>query len=215
MRSPSRTAAADPASPAVKVTAPMMIALAARTWPRRGVAASVVRIRPRRYSAVMNIVATTSTAISPANAPMIPSSPGLPLPAEPATAGAMSPEPRTVKTPPTWRYPPLRGLYAAPAPKSWPVHPLPGRVPDTVTWSKTALARVELAFSSVTESGEATTMPACTAVASAGRRAVPARVQCVPSAESYPVSVSPERTSRSHRGEAADTPPGSPAMSRV
>ena len=36
MPSPSRTAAADPASPAAKVTAPITIALAARTWPRRG-----------------------------------------------------------------------------------------------------------------------------------------------------------------------------------
>ena len=111
MRSPSRTAAADPASPAAKATAAVTIALAARTWPRRGAAASVVRIRPRRYSAVMNIVPTTSSTISPANAPMIPSSAGLPLPAEPpATAGAMSPDPCTVKTPPAWRYPPPREL---------------------------------------------------------------------------------------------------------
>ena len=215
MRSPSSTAAADPASPAAKVTAAITIALAARTWPRRGAAASVVRIRPRRYSAVMNIVPTTSATISPANTPVMPASAVLLAPAAFRTAGAMSPDPWTVKNPPVWRYPPLSGLYAAPSPKSWPAHWLPGPLPDTVTWSKTPLARVAPAFSSVTQSGEVTKMPACTAVVSPGRRAVPTRVQCVPSAESYPVSVSPERTSRSHRGAAADTAPGRPAMSRV
>ena len=56
-------------SPAMKVTAPITAALAASTRPRAGLAVSVTRIRPRRYSAVMNIVATTITAISPANAP--------------------------------------------------------------------------------------------------------------------------------------------------
>ena len=56
-------------SPATNATAPITIALAASTRPRRGLAASVVRIRPRRYSAVMNIVATTATAISPTNVP--------------------------------------------------------------------------------------------------------------------------------------------------
>ena len=115
---------------------------------------------------------------------MIPSSAALPLPAEFRTAGAMSPDPCTVKTPPAWRYPPGRGLSAAPDPTSRPAHWLPGRAPATVTWSKTALARVAPAFSSVTESGEVTKIPACTPVAAPGRRAVPTRVQCLPSAES-------------------------------
>ena len=35
-----------------KVTPPSTTALAASTWPRRGVAANVVRIMPRRYSEV-------------------------------------------------------------------------------------------------------------------------------------------------------------------
>ena len=63
------TAMAAAARPATKATAPITIALAASTRPRRGLAASVMRIRPRRYSAVMNIAATTAIAISPANMP--------------------------------------------------------------------------------------------------------------------------------------------------
>ena len=55
-------------SPATKVTAP-----STRPWPSgpgpTRAAARVTRIRPRRYSAVMNIVATTISAISPANVP--------------------------------------------------------------------------------------------------------------------------------------------------
>ena len=90
-------------SPATKVTEPITTALAARTRPRRGAAASVVRIRPRRYSAVMNIAPTTITTISPANAPMKPSSAALPMLAGPGPAGAMSPDPVTVNVPPAWR----------------------------------------------------------------------------------------------------------------
>ena len=56
-------------SPVTKATAPITTALAASTAPRRGVAASVVRIRPRRYSELKNIAATTMIAISPRNAP--------------------------------------------------------------------------------------------------------------------------------------------------
>jgi len=44
---------------------------------------------------------------------------------------------------------------------------------------------------------------------------VSTRVQCVPSAESYPVIVSPERVSRSQRGVVAETAPGKPATSCV
>ena len=56
-------------SPTTNVTAPITTAFAASTRPRRGLAARVARIRPRRYSAVMNMTATTTTAISPANVP--------------------------------------------------------------------------------------------------------------------------------------------------
>ena len=67
---PTITAAAAPTSPAANAAAPTTSAFAASTRPRRGLAASVVLIRPRRYSAVMNIVATTATAISPTNVPI-------------------------------------------------------------------------------------------------------------------------------------------------
>ena len=87
---------AAPASPAAKVTAPSTTALAASTRPRRGLAASVTRIRPRRYSAVMNIAPTTTTAISPANVPIRVCATVTPTPPPPDTAGAMSPEPVTV-----------------------------------------------------------------------------------------------------------------------
>ena len=81
------------------------MALAASTRPRRGLAARVVRIRPRRYSAVMNMAAITSTPISPANVPtrrfaMV--SDGPPLASDPAMTGAMSPDPVTVNRPPAW-----------------------------------------------------------------------------------------------------------------
>src|SRR5215831_4176936 len=94
---------AAPAAPATNVTEPITTALAARTRPRPGLAASVVRIRPRRYSAVMNIAPTTMTTISPASAPLKPRSPDAPMPAGPGPAGAMSPEPLTVNAPPAWR----------------------------------------------------------------------------------------------------------------
>ena len=57
--------------------------------------------------------------------------------------------------------------------------------------------------------------PACTVPGSPGSRTVPTVVQCVPSAESYPVIVSPERVSRSQRGPVRETAPGRPAMSPV
>ena len=66
---PSPIANAEATRPSTNATAAATMALAASTWPRRGVAASVVRIRPRRYSAVKNIAATTTIAISPMNAP--------------------------------------------------------------------------------------------------------------------------------------------------
>ena len=75
------------------------MALAARTRPRRGLAASVTRIIPRRYSAVMNSAPTTITAISPMNKPASVWSMGV----APSTPGAMSPEPVTVKVPSAWR----------------------------------------------------------------------------------------------------------------
>src|SRR6266511_4010435 len=149
-RSTSGTVTTAATSPVTKVTEPITMAFAARTRPRRGLAARVVRIRPRRYSAVMNNVATTITAISPANAPT--------------------------------------RLSPVVPPNDWVV----------------------------TEySGEATNNPACTVDDSPARLAVPTLVQCAPSADAYPVIASPERVSRSQRGDAADTAPGRPARSWV
>ena len=99
MCSPSGTATASATSPTTKVTEPMTTALAARTRPRRGLAVSVTRIRPRRYSEVMKSVARTITAISPANAPLRVLSMVEPPNKPPLTAGAMSPEPLTMNAP--------------------------------------------------------------------------------------------------------------------
>ena len=80
----------------------MTAALAASTAPRRGVAASVVRIRPRRYSVLKNIAATTTITISPRNTPTRLCSivtVGSPPPG-PGVTGAMSPDPVSVNVPP-------------------------------------------------------------------------------------------------------------------
>ncbi len=66
---PTATDSAEATSPVTNATAPITTALAASTAPRRGAAASVVRMSPRRYSTVKNIAATTTIAISPRNAP--------------------------------------------------------------------------------------------------------------------------------------------------
>ena len=128
------------ASPVAKAAAPITIAFAASTRPRPGLAASVVRIRPRRYSAVMNIVPTTTTTISPANVPTrawLMSTP----PPEPGTSGAISPDPVTVNLSPAWRNPPGACGYIAFCPISVPRHP-PVQRPATPTWSKVPVARV-------------------------------------------------------------------------
>ena len=85
-------------SPVTKATAPITTALAASTAPRRGVAASVVRMRPRRYSVLKNIAATTTITISPRKAPtrlcsIVTVGNGL---SGPGVTGAMSPEPVSV-----------------------------------------------------------------------------------------------------------------------
>jgi hypothetical protein len=75
---------------------------AASTRPRRGLADRVVRIRPRRYSAVANMTPSTITTISPANVPMRVVSIDRPEPA----LGARSPVPVTRKRPPDSVNPP-------------------------------------------------------------------------------------------------------------
>ena len=136
------------ASPVAKATAPMTTALAASTAPRRGVAASVVRMRPRRYSVLKNMAATTTIAISPANAPVrlcsiVTVGNG---PRGPGVTGARSPEPVSVKRP-AFR---VKGTGPLPGPGPVPIGPpppiavpaqvRPGAAPARVTWSKTPVA---------------------------------------------------------------------------
>src|SRR5215467_5376776 len=94
-----------------------------------------------------------------------------------------------------------------------PRHLAPAGAAGMLRWSKTAVATVRPLFCGRTHAGEVTNGPACTVAGRPARLTVPTLVQCVPSAESYPVSVPPARTSRSQRGEEADTAPGRPGVS--
>ena len=189
---PRITAAAAATSAAAKATEPITMALAASTRPRRGLAVSVVRIRPRRYSAVMNIVATTITTISPANVPTRktvtvrsspPACPGHgrgdvagPGHGEPAVGLVVPADPR-----------PVGGSDIVPGPGA------AGHVPDRLTWSKTAVSWLGamVPFSPPPRlrviawyAGEAANSPAWTVGGSPASATVPTWVQCVPSAES-------------------------------
>ena len=127
---PTGSATAIPAIPAASATAPITMAFAARTRPRRGDAARVRRMRPRRYSAVMNRTPRTATAISAANEPtLMASSIRMPPPTErPGTTGAMSPLPLTVNPAPARRNPSSpEGPDVSPT--SPPVHTPPCQVP--------------------------------------------------------------------------------------
>jgi hypothetical protein len=143
IRSPSATATIEPTSPATKVTKPITTAFAARTRPRAGPAVRVVRIRPRRYSAVMNSVAKTIITISPANAPPRSCSMVCPTDNAPATIGVMSPDPVTVNLPWAWSTPPRWAADRFAGPPIWsPRHAWRGHWPCKTAWSKTPLARV-------------------------------------------------------------------------
>ncbi len=205
MRAPTATARAAANSPVTKLTAPITTALAASSRPRRGEALSEARISPRRYSAVMNIAPTTINGISPMGVPAsaLWRERTLPSPAR----GVMSPEPVTVIAPAPWRSVPGCGTPFGPEPPTLvPVHL--AAVQESPMWRKMPVAVAVLPLL-----GAAANSPACTVEVSPGRAAVPASVQCVPSAESYPVIVAPSRTSRSQRGEAADTLPVRPGVS--
>ena len=90
-------ATAAPTSPATNVTDPITMALAASTRPRRGLAANVVRIRPRRYSVVMNSAPSAMTASRPTAEPLS----TVPSGSRSATYGATSPPlPISVNLPP-------------------------------------------------------------------------------------------------------------------
>lgn len=71
----------------------MTTALAASTEPRWGVAVKVVRMRPRRYSTAMNMVARTTIMISATMSPNQRLLEAVSPPANGSTARPMSPEP--------------------------------------------------------------------------------------------------------------------------
>ena len=182
---------AEATSPAANVTAPITTALAASTRPRRGVAASVTRIRPRRYSAVMNITPTTTITISPANAPMRVCAIVTPFPSAPDTVGAISPVPVTVNRPADSPKPPGEPAAGPPAaPIARPVHAPPGQPPRRLRWSNTPVARLGPPYTLDKPTdvcaycGDVANRPPCTVDASPASVTVPTLVQRVPLAES-------------------------------
>src|SRR5215472_2146268 len=196
---PRAIAITEAISPVTNAAAPTTKAFAASTAPRRGVAVSVVRISPRRYSVVKNIAATTTIAISPMKTPTRLCSTvtvGRLLPG-PGVTGAMSPDPVTVNVPPACLKgagprPPGPTATGPPRPIAVPVQVAPAAAPDTLTWSKTPVAWAgppwkldpPNEFWVTVYAGEVANMPACTVAGSRASRAVPTFVQCTPSAES-------------------------------
>ena len=79
-----------------KASDPATMALAASTPPRRGLAAKVVRISPRRYSEVAKRVASTVTISSATIVPLTMLAPAHWAEMMSPTSGAMSPDPLTV-----------------------------------------------------------------------------------------------------------------------
>src|SRR5579859_5574398 len=85
--------------PAAKASDPATAALAATTRPRCGLAAKVVRISPRRYSEVVNKVASTITNRSATMVPLTMLAPAHWAERMSPTSGAMSPDPLMVNAP--------------------------------------------------------------------------------------------------------------------
>jgi hypothetical protein len=92
-----------------------------------------------------------------------------------------------------------------------------------LTWSKVAVVWVNRAWaappsafwSTVRSPGEVTNRPTWTVAGSPARVAVPIVVHRSPSVDSYPVTRSPARVSRSQRGDPVETTPGRPGVSSV
>ncbi len=174
------TTTAAATNPVRKATAPTTTAFAARIRPRAGLADSVVRIRPRRYSAVTNRAPTTTTAISPTKVPARVCVMVTPMPAAPATDGPMSPEPVTLNWSPVRAYPPRSsaGALSGP-PMREPVQAWSGPPPLRSRRSKVAVARVGLPLLLAAPSsppigaaygGAVTNSPTCAVGGSCGRR---------------------------------------------
>src|ERR1700732_3745628 len=120
----------------------------------------------------------------------------------------MSPAPVTVNRPPDWvnEPDPLPGKPAKVgdwAPSCSPVHSPPVQPPWKRRSPKAAVDTLPVVPRPSTACGDATNSPTCTVDPSPLTCAVPTLVQCVPSVEAQPVIVSPERSSRSQRTDAA------------
>src|SRR5580704_4976494 len=190
-RVPMITAMIAAISPSTNVTAPSTTALAASTRPRRGVAARVTRIRPRRYSAVMNMTPTTTITISPANTPIRVCAIVTPFPAAPDTDGAMSPVPVTVNRPAAAPKPPGEPAAGPPgAPIAEPAQPPPAQPPRRLSWSNTPVARLgppdtlDRPRDVCAYCGDVANKPPGTVEASPASVTVPTLVQRLPLAES-------------------------------
>ena len=152
----------------------------------------------------MNIVAITTTTISPANVPVSVSVIVLPGVAPPGTAGAMSPEPLTTNVLPCWVYP----SASACMPSASVMTASPFQSPVRLTCSNVAVATVAppVAFEppreffvTSTYPGEVTNSPIWTVVGAPLSWTVPSGVHRVPSLPSYPVMLLPLRSSLSQR----------------
>ena len=198
-------------SPMANADPPTTTAFAARIRLRRGLAATVVRIMPRRYSAVTDIVATTSTKTSPRNVPTSVWVRLSPRPAAPTTAGAMSPcagEGDRVAGgfDRAGRWCRRAGVGGPPPPMLSAVQPVPVHPPSVVTLSKVAVARVGPPAMPARPNtsrlvsvycGEATNRPASTVDGSPESRSEATVLHATPSTDVSPVTVSPVRVRRS------------------
>jgi hypothetical protein len=130
----------------------------------------------------------------------------------PPTAGAMSPDPLTVKVSSSFSSPPREVSTGSP-PTCSPLQVPSGGIPSRMRWSKTAVAWLGWPVASRPKSwsstslagGEVTNRPTCAVEGRSARRTTSTRLQFVPSVDSSPVTVSPERVRRSQRGESAET----------
>ena len=168
-------------------------------------------MRPRRYSAVMNMTATMTTMVRPTNVPTSVWVIVVPMPDAPATDGAMSPDPVTVKPSAVCWNPPCCCASALSGPPiAVPDHAWSGQVPSRPRLSNVAVSCVGPPSTPAAPSappavaaycGEVANSPASTVVGRPARCAVPTVVQWIPSVDSAPVTASPTRVSRSQRGD--------------
>ncbi len=186
--------------------------MAASTRPRPPVAANVVRIIPRRYSAVTNSTLTAIRAITPNSTPIR----LICTTSSSCCRGPIEPEPLSVySAPATIVAPPPRSFGRSGMATSSPTR-TPGAAPSTVTLSNVAVPEVPRSptdvlpalRSTLTVGGELTNSP-ISAVAGRSTRTVPTSRHATPSADEDAVTRLPARVSRSHVGAAPAPPPSS------